>query len=61
MKVYISYVEQGEKNHRHYAETIDINVNYCSSEMTEITKWLEGKQSELPEDRRIILINKFEV
>ena len=61
MKIYISYVEQDEKVHKHFSETIEVNVNYCSRKMPEVMKWIEKKQTQLLNGQKVILLNMFEI
>jgi hypothetical protein len=63
MKVYISYVVQGENDHQHCSEIIDVESSFYvtrESVVMQIKNWLDQKQSELPADRKLILLNKFE-
>jgi hypothetical protein len=63
MRVYISYVEQGENDHRHCSEIIDVEPGFYvtkESVVMQIKNWLDQKQNEVREDRKLILLNKFE-
>ena len=61
MKTYVSYVVQDEKEHKHFSEIIEVNVNYCSRQMPEVIKWVELKQVQLTDGEKIILVNMFEI
>ena len=64
MKIYISYVEQGENDHQHRSDIIDVEVGFYYNEesaMMQIKNWMDQKQSTLPAGRKLILVNKFEL
>lgn len=61
MKIYVSYVVQDETEHKHFSEIIDVTVNYCSQKMPGVMKWLELKQAQATDGKKIILVNMFEV
>ncbi|MHB8136555.1 MAG: hypothetical protein ACYDH1_20270 [Anaerolineaceae bacterium] len=64
MKILISYVIQGEKNHHYNSEIVDLKLNtpLYSPEPPEteieieIVKWAEMRQSKLRESEKIIVL-----
>lgn len=65
MKVLVNYVIQGEKDHRHESETINISSPpYTFSPeppAPEVMKWVEKRQTELMLGQKLIVLSMFKV
>jgi hypothetical protein len=59
MKIYISYVLQDEKEHRHLSEVVDFQCHPATPHITVVMKWIEKRQTELSNGQEIILLNIF--
>jgi hypothetical protein len=65
MKTLVNYVVQDEKEHKHQSEILIItSPPYTFSPeppVSEVMKWAEKKQSELPKGQKPVLTSMFKV
>jgi hypothetical protein len=65
MKTLVNYVVQDEKEHKHQSEILIITSppHTFSPEppVSEVMKWAEKKQSELPKGQKLVLTSMFKV
>jgi len=65
MKTLINYVVQDSKEHKHESEILDItNPPHTYSPeppVSEVMKWAQKKQSELPTGQKLIVMSMFKL
>lgn len=65
MKILINYVVQDTNDHRHGSEIIDIkSPPYTFSPeppVSEVMKWVQIKQGELSDGKKLIVLSMFKV
>ena len=65
MKVLVNYVIQGDKDHRHESEIINIySPPYTFSPeppVPEVMKWADKKQTELIHGQKLVVLSMFKV
>lgn len=65
MKTLVSYVLQDEAGHEHQTEILDVRTPAYSFSsdppVSEVMKWAERKQQELPPNKRLIILNMFKM
>ncbi|MBN2522531.1 MAG: hypothetical protein JXB24_04620 [Bacteroidales bacterium] len=65
MKTLINYVVQDAKEHKHESEILDISSPpYTFSPeppVSEVMKWVEMKQKELPDGQNLIIMSMFKI
>lgn len=61
--IYISFVIQSDQNHSHDFEIVNLPKPkfgiYGDNSSQEVIKWLSEKQSHLPSNEKIVLVNYF--
>ena len=65
MKALINYVVQDVENHRHQSEILEItSPPYTFSPeppISEVMKWAERKQHELPNNQKLVIMSMFKI
>jgi len=65
MKIIVNYVVQDVKDHRHDSEILNIiSPPYSFSPeppVTEVMKWAERKQTELPDGKKLVVLSMFKI
>lgn len=65
MKTLINYVVQDAKEHKHESEILEItSPPYTFSPeppITEVMKWVEKRQNELPAGQKLIVMSMFKI
>lgn len=65
MKILVNYVVQDVKDHRHESEILNIiSPPYTFSpepSATEVMKWAERKQTELPDGEKLVVLSMFKI
>jgi len=65
MKTLVNYVVQDLKEHKHESEILEItSPPYTFSPeppISEVMKWVEKKQNELPEGQNLIVMSMFKI
>ena len=65
MKIIVNYIIQDEKDHRHESEILNIiSPPYSFSPeppVTEVMKWAERKQTELPDGKKLVVLSMFKI
>lgn len=65
MKVLVNYVIQGDEDHRHESEIIDISSPpYTFSPeppATEVMKWVDKKQTDLIPGLKLVVLSMYKV
>jgi len=65
MKIIVNYVVQDVKDHWHDSEILNIiSPPYSFSPeppVTEVMKWAERKQTELPDGKKLVVLSMFKI
>lgn len=65
MKIIVNYVVQDIKDHWHDSEILNIiSPPYSFSPeppVTEVMKWAERKQTELPDGKKLVVLSMFKI
>jgi hypothetical protein len=65
MKIYISYVVQDEKGHKHLSEVLETNspsYSYSNdAQADEVMKWADKKRRELKQEESLVLTSMFKL
>ena len=65
MKAYVSYVLQGQTDHEHFSEVIEIQQpSYTYSNdppVYQVMEWAEAKQKQLTKNQKLIIVNIFKI
>lgn len=64
-KLYISFVIQSDQNHIHDFEIVELAKPkfgiYADNSSQGVIKWMETKQTQLPQNEKIVVLNYFNI